>query len=111
MLYRVIEKSDHWRIRCPATGWLRIPRDGRWSFNGDYQHPTFSPSLNQTVGLPGESIEQVRAGRVAERNHCFVRDGRIEYLPDCTHHLAGQTVELPPLTEAELSLHWPEVKQ
>ena len=27
--------------------------------------------------------------------HSFVRDGRIEYLSDCTHALAGQTVDLP----------------
>lgn len=26
--------------------------------------------------------------------HSFVRDGRIEFLSDCTHALAGQTVEL-----------------
>ncbi len=27
--------------------------------------------------------------------HSFVRDGRIEFLGDCTHKLAGQTIELP----------------
>jgi hypothetical protein len=27
--------------------------------------------------------------------HSFVRDGRIEFLSDSTHHLSGQTVELP----------------
>lgn len=26
--------------------------------------------------------------------HSFVRNGKIEYLNDCTHELAGQTVEL-----------------
>lgn len=31
--------------------------------------------------------------------HSFVRAGRIEFLGDCTHALAGQTVPLPP---------WPE---
>ena len=29
------------------------------------------------------------------RCHSFVREGRIEFLSDCTHALAGQTVELP----------------
>jgi hypothetical protein len=28
--------------------------------------------------------------------HSFVVDGRIQFLGDCTHHLAGQTVDLPP---------------
>jgi hypothetical protein len=27
--------------------------------------------------------------------HLFVTGGMIEYLPDCTHSLVGQTVELP----------------
>ena len=27
--------------------------------------------------------------------HTFVTDGRIQFLGDCTHALAGQTVDLP----------------
>ena len=27
--------------------------------------------------------------------HTFVTDGRIQFLSDCTHALAGQTVDLP----------------
>jgi hypothetical protein len=54
--------------------------DKVWSFNGDEDNPTFSPSL--VVELPGK------------RCHLFVRDGKIEYLADCSHHLAGKTVEL-----------------
>jgi hypothetical protein len=27
--------------------------------------------------------------------HSFVTDGRIQFLNDCTHSLAGQTVDLP----------------
>ena len=27
--------------------------------------------------------------------HSFVTDGRIQFLADCTHPLAGQTVDLP----------------
>lgn len=53
-----------------------------WSFNGDEQKPTFSPSLRCDFG----------DGR---KCHLFVRDGEIQYLPDCTHHLAGQTIPLP----------------
>lgn len=49
-----------------------------WSFNGDLDRPTFSPSLH-LVGFC----------------HSFVTDGRIQFLSDCTHALAGQTVDLP----------------
>lgn len=29
--------------------------------------------------------------------HSFIRNSKIEYLNDCTHNLAGKTVELPPM--------------
>jgi len=31
--------------------------------------------------------------------HSFIRDGKIQFLGDCTHALAGQTVDLPELPE------------
>lgn len=31
--------------------------------------------------------------------HSFITDGSIEYLSDCTHELAGETVPLPVLEE------------
>jgi hypothetical protein len=27
--------------------------------------------------------------------HFFIKDGKIQYLNDCTHGLAGRTVEIP----------------
>ena len=37
-----------------------------------------------------------------ERCHSFIRDGKIQYLNDCTHEFAGKTVELPDYTDNEL---------
>ena len=51
-------------------------RDGEWEFDGDWEKPTFSPSL----ALP--------------RCHLFVRKGVIEYLGDSKHHLAGKDVPM-----------------
>ncbi|WMW64400.1 DUF6527 family protein [Nitratidesulfovibrio liaohensis] len=68
-----------------------------WSWNGDGDYPTFSPSIlvrHEAKPDAGEGFEEWRKERVC---HCFVRDGRIQFLSDCTHHLAGQTVELPAL--------------
>lgn len=31
--------------------------------------------------------------------HSFVRDGRIEFLGDCTHELAGKSVALEPVDD------------
>jgi hypothetical protein len=52
-----------------------------WSFNGNMDKPTFSPSLVYPDKKP--------------RCHLFLTDGRIQYLSDCGHALAGQTVDLP----------------
>lgn len=58
-----------------------------WTWNGSKAAPTFSPSV--LVRYPwGED----RHERVC---HSFVTAGRIQFLGDCTHALAGQTVELP----------------
>jgi hypothetical protein len=80
---------------CPGCGYehtLGIA-DGctgpRWTWNGDMVRPTFTPSV---LGRGG--------GRDGQRVcHSFVTDGNIQFLDDCTHALAGQTVPLQP---------WPE---
>lgn len=108
--YCVRESEEEWVLHCPATGWIRIPRDGRWTFNGDYEKPTFSPSFNETWGSEGQSFEEFKSGPPSGRNHCFIRDGHIQYLADCTHSLKGQTVPVPPLTESEMAMYWPEVR-
>lgn len=61
-----------------------------WQFNGDVTCPTFSPSLLTTGRSDGL------------RNHCFIRNGMVEFLPDCSHAYAGKTIELPCIKD------WPE---
>jgi hypothetical protein len=36
------------------------------------------------------------------RCHIFVRDGKIQFLNDCTHELAGKTVPMEPLWGAAM---------
>lgn len=58
-----------------------------WQYNNDPDKPTISPSIlvNGTIKpYPGMI-----------RCHSFVTDGKIQYLSDCTHDMAGQTVDLP----------------
>lgn len=64
----------------PVTG----PR--KWNWNGSLEKPTLFPSI---------LVNRGRANPTAEVCHSFVTDGRIQFLADCTHRLAGQTVELP----------------
>jgi len=56
--------------------------DERWTFNGDFEKPTFTPSM------------LVNQHRPESRCHSFVTDGKIQFLSDCFHDLAGQTLEL-----------------
>lgn len=72
----------------------------KWDFNGDFEKPTFSPSIlvRGTIPITDEEYERIMNGEKIEPSpfvcHSFVRDGQIQYLNDCTHFLAGKTVEL-----------------
>lgn len=73
----------------------------RWGFNGDVDRPTFTPSI--LIQYNGPDAGQDRGdGRLAPPAvcHSFVIDGRIQFLGDCTHALAGQTVDLPDFDRA-----------
>lgn len=73
--------------RCGHGFNATLDRQPRWSFNNDLERPTISPSiLVQSGNENGPTV-----------CHSFVTDGRIQYLSDCTHHLAGQTIDLPDL--------------
>jgi hypothetical protein len=85
-----------WAFDCPGCGLPHAPTvDGgkpgspKWTFNHDSEHPTFSPSL--MVRWTQDGVDMVC--------HSFVRGGRIEFLGDCTHDLAGHTVDLPDLED------------
>jgi len=78
-------------IWCPGCGEhhavpVTKPSNGEgvaWVFNGNEEKPTLSPSI------------LVRHGADNSVCHSFVTDGKIQFLGDCTHKLAGQTIELP----------------
>lgn len=68
----------------------------RWGYNGNPDAPTFTPSINVTYNGPDAGVE----GAPPAVCHSFVTDGRIQFLNDCTHSLAGQTVEIPDFDKA-----------
>jgi hypothetical protein len=53
-----------------------------WQFNGDLEKPTITPSIRVQWGN----------GNIC---HSHITDGKIQFLTDSTHELAGKTVELP----------------
>ena len=86
-------------IVCPAKGCLlmlpvralgtaRRPDGPEWEFDGNIEAPTLAPSL----------LNHCTAGIC----HSFLRAGRFEFLSDCTHEKAGQTIPLEPLPDCAL---------
>lgn len=71
---------------CPGCGYehaFALKSDGGYhDFNMDLNKPTISPSVLQNFN-PNTIC------------HAFIKDGFIQFLSDCHHKLAGQTVELP----------------
>lgn len=63
-----------------------------WTIEGG-ERPTISPSVLVNGSVP----EDQRRAAGMPRCHLFVRDGRLEYLADCDHALAGTTVPMVPM--------------
>lgn len=98
-------------FQCPGCDVMHQVKVGagagpRWGWDGNAEAPTFTPSVLVTWNQWVPSAEdpevhaKIRRGEIVqtiERRvcHSFVRAGRVEFLSDCTHALAGQTVDLP----------------
>lgn len=77
---------------CPACDtWhgLNVAAHG-WTYNNNPEKPTYKPSVLVTT-------------YDGKRCHSFINDGVISYLRDCTHDMAGKSVELPDIPEEDLS--------
>jgi hypothetical protein len=96
-------KTAHALTMRSATG------DG-WGYDDNEDIPTFTPSVLTQSGhyVPGHQGEcwcsyEGRMGEPAPfacmNCHLFVTNGRILYLRDSSHALAGQTVDLPDFPE------------
>jgi hypothetical protein len=104
-------------FRCPGCaktghGLHQVMIEGgnsNWGWNGNIEKPTFSPSVLVTYRHPkGYSNDNPapvgwKGEYVDDRCHSFVTDGRIQFLGDCTHSLANQTMDLPDLFSEDSS--------
>ena len=79
---------------CPGCNSVKTVCPVRWNWNGDVDRPTLSPSILQTLGPFPDGHKEIC--------HCFVRDGQIEFLNDCTHDKRG----VMPLPELESEIQW-----
>ena len=81
---RATDAYMHW---CPACQEMhRLP--DTWTFNGDLESPTFSPSFKHS-GWIGEERESVC--------HYVLTKGVLAYCDDCTHSMKGMSVPIPDL--------------
>lgn len=74
---------------------IRIAGEHPWQWNGDTENPTVSPSILVTYPANPDAIEEFKEWRLERRCHSFIRNGKFEFCSDCSHSLAGQTVEIP----------------
>lgn len=90
---RVFKDNGQLLFWCPACGSyhvVNVEGENRpmWKWNGDYDKPTFEPSVKVTMfRRDGKTVHSLC--------HSFVTDGQIRYLNDCTHKEAGKTIPLP----------------
>ena len=88
-LHKVAE--NYYAFHCPGCEYSHAVTvngekngsNASWGWNGSMDKPTFTPSIN------------CNPDTVKYHCHSFVTDGKIQFLNDSTHKLAGQTVEIP----------------
>jgi len=89
---KVLAKGDGNQLffECPGCKILHginvgVGKGPRWGWNGSADKPTFTPSIK---------THYPHGGGAEITCHSFITDGRIQFLSDCTHELAGQTVDM-----------------
>lgn len=87
----------HYRCQgCNSVHGVKVTGTGEvWGWNGDAEKPTFTPSVLVTYPANPDADESCKEWRTERRCHTFITDGRVQFLSDCTHELAGQTLDLP----------------
>ena len=85
-----------WCPGCDDTHRIVFGTESGWTWDGNTDAPTISPSI--VVHSHGRLDDN---GNYAETPTChsFVHAGHWQYLSDCTHPLAGQTVPMVPLPD------------
>lgn len=99
-----------WCPGCDEAHGVRVDGSRGWTWDGSLEAPTISPSILVRSGHYSPYGASAKSGQCwcnyeervgakppfkCEQCHFFVKNGRIQFLSDCTHKLAGQTVELP----------------
>lgn len=85
-------EATHLKLRLPGPSSLTVlpvqikgtrAGTGNWTWNGSTDAPDLKPSVLSKVGRNGGIV-----------CHSWINDGKVRFLGDCTHELAGQTLDL-----------------
>ena len=88
----ISETRHQYHFICPGCNEEHAFNDEIWKWNNDYDKPTLSPSYL----IKGYRFDDKKKDySVPFLCHSFIKGGKIQFLDDCTHGLAGKTVELP----------------
>ncbi len=99
-----VGSPSHRAFWCPGCDSAHVigVAPGQWSCDDDLERPTIQPSVlvysHRTFvddALEGDELLAPDNIRDTPQCHSFVTGGRIQFLADSTHSLAGLTVDLP----------------
>lgn len=88
--YNADGDKNHLYFFCPGCGcdhWITLSGDKHWSFDGNNESPTVTPSIRVFRPKTEDHPEQTIC-------HFYINHGQIQYLNDCVHRLAGQSVDM-----------------
>ena len=64
-----------------------LPGKEVWTWNGDVDKPTVTPSLHVFYPRSGQTPQKTLC-------HLFITEGKLRFLGDCDHELKGQVVPM-----------------
>lgn len=98
---KVVDGNDEhyaWSFECPGCGsghllpfkHTKAYHTGPlWTFNGDVDNPTFSPSIRSRYNFRGQTDPQTH-----DVCHFHIKNGQFEFCSDSTHELSGKTAPM-----------------
>lgn len=111
-------KATYYCQGCDMVHMINVEPNGAepvWTWDGSMDHPTFGPSVLVRWETRSEKAREVSKAFYDQHGdyptleqvpydkkhvcHTFIRGGLVEFLSDCTHQHAGQTLPLPPLPD------------
>lgn len=95
---------QHWCPGCNQRHEIAVGEPNgsgaKWSFNGNFEAATFSPSIHIQIGPYIDPDDPSQNEPKYTQCHYFIKDGKIQFLTDCKHDMRGMTVDIPDFHEA-----------